>query len=44
MTEEQRNHISECELDNYVFHWIIENDGKLDDLAAAAQIVVDEVR
>ena len=29
MTNEQLNHISECELDNFPFEWIIENRGSL---------------
>lgn len=32
LTEEQKNHESETALDNYVFDYIIYNDGTLDDL------------
>lgn len=32
MTPDQLNHISECELDNFAFNWIIENRGTLEDL------------
>lgn len=32
MTSDQLNHISECELDNFAFNWIIENRGTLEDL------------
>lgn len=44
MTEEQRNHISECELDNFCFDWIIQNDRGLEELEAAAKIIIDEIR
>ena len=39
MTSDQLNHISECELDNFAFNWIIENRGTLEDLRNS----VDEI-
>ena len=39
MTSDQLNHISECELDNFAFNWIIENRGTLEDLKNS----VDEI-
>lgn len=35
MTSDQLNHISECELDNFAFNWIIENRGTLEDLKSS---------
>lgn len=36
MTEEQKTHISETELDDYVFEWILENSGTLEDFKDSA--------
>lgn len=41
MTDEQFNHISECELDCYEFDQIVDNNGTLDDLREAAKDIVD---
>ena len=43
MTEEQRAHISECELDDYCCDWYINNDGTLDDLQEAANQIIKEI-
>ena len=43
MIPEQLNHISECELDNCPFEWIIENLGTLDDLKDSIQIFVENI-
>ena len=37
MTKEQLNHISECELDNFPFEWVIENRGSLEELEESAK-------
>ena len=39
MTGEQLIHISECELDNFAFDWIIENRGTIEDLGDS----IDEI-
>ncbi len=41
MTQEQANHISECELDNFAFDFIIENSGTLKDLQASVKTMLD---
>lgn len=40
MTSDQLNHISECELDNFAFNWIIENRGTLEDLKNSANEIL----
>lgn len=42
MNSRQANHISECQLDNFNFEWIVDNIGTLGDLRyAAKQIILD---
>ena len=41
MNEQQATHISECELDNFAFNWIIENKGTLEDLKDSAYYIID---
>lgn len=41
MNEQQASHISECELDNFAFNWIIENKGTLEDLKDSAYYIID---
>ena len=43
MTYEQSHHISECELDNFAFHIIIENSGTLKDLQASVKTALHEI-
>lgn len=43
MTLEQRQHISECELDNFNFEWIISNRGTLDDLQDSAKVILESI-
>lgn len=42
-TEEQLNHISECELDDFYCDWLIDNSGTLTDLASYAIHFVEEI-
>lgn len=42
-TEEQLNHISECELDDFYCDWLIDNSGSLVDLASQAINFVKEI-
>ena len=42
MTSDQLNHISECELDNFAFNWIIENCRGLEDLADSVEEIMKE--
>lgn len=41
MDEQQTTHISECELDNFTFDWIIENRGTLEDLTDSINYFLD---
>lgn len=41
MNKEQLNHISETELDNAVFNWIIDNSGSLNDLEDSIHYILD---
>ena len=41
MNEQQASHISECELDNFAFNWVIENKGTLEDLKDSAYYIID---
>lgn len=43
MTIAQLKHISETELDNYKFDWIIRNDGSIEDLHEKVKIVLDNL-
>lgn len=43
MTKAQLKHVSETELDNYKFDWIIRNEGNLDDLREKVKIVLDNL-
>ena len=43
MIPEQLSHISECELDDCPFEWIIENRGTLDDLNESIKIFVENI-
>ena len=43
MTLEQRQHISECELDNFNFEWIVSNRGTLDDLRDSIKVILDNI-
>lgn len=43
MTEEQFNHISECELDNFSFDWIIENSGSIEDLRDSVNYILENL-
>lgn len=43
MTETQLHHVSETELDNYNFDWIINNEGTLVDLREKIKIVLDNL-
>lgn len=43
MTKAQLKHVSETELDNYKFDWIISNEGNLDDLREKVKIVLDNL-
>ena len=42
-TQEQLNHISECELDDFYCDWLVDNSGNLSDLAARAIELVKEI-
>ena len=41
MNERQATHISECELDNFPFEWVVENKGTLEDLKNSIYYIVD---
>lgn len=41
MNEQQSTHISECELDDFGFMWIIENRGSLEDLKESVDYILD---
>lgn len=41
MNEQQATHVSECELDNFVFNWIIENKGTLEDIKQSVNYILD---
>lgn len=43
MTEDQLSHISECELDNFSFDWIIENRGTIEDLKDSVDIILERI-
>ena len=43
MSEEQLTHVSENQLDNYSFNYIIENRSNLEELEASADIVLEEI-
>lgn len=43
MTEEQLNHVSENQLDNFAFDWIIENRGSLEDLEDSTKLVLEKI-
>ena len=43
LTETQRNHISETELDNYVFDWIIDSQSDLSELKDNIEIMMKEI-
>ena len=42
MTSDQLNHISECELDNFAFNWIIENCRGLENLEGSVDEIMKE--
>lgn len=42
MTQEQLTHISECELDNFPFEWIIENRSTLEELEESVKLLLDK--
>ena len=41
MTKEQQQHISEIELDDFAFDWIIENQGNLEEFNSSIQYMID---
>jgi len=43
MTKAQLKHVSETELDNYKFDWIIRNEGSIEDLREKVKIVLDNL-
>lgn len=43
MTEEQLNHISECELDGFLPNYVIKNDGDLDWLKECAHTIIAQI-
>lgn len=43
MTLDQLNHISECELDNFAFNWIISNSGTLEDLQDSVDVIFENI-
>ena len=43
MTKAQLKHVSETELDNYKFDWIIRNEGSIEDLREKIKIVLDNL-
>jgi len=43
MTEEQLNHISETQLDDFAFNWVIENRGTLEDLENSVNLIIEEI-
>lgn len=43
MTEDQINHISECELDSFAFNWIIENKGTIKDLEDSVEVILENI-
>ena len=43
MTEAQKNHISETELDKFAFDYIIENRGELEDLKDSVDVIIDDI-
>lgn len=43
MTEEQLKHISETQLDDFVFDWVIENRGSLEDLEESTKLVIEKI-
>lgn len=43
MSEEQNNHPSECDLDDYDFDWYVVNDGDCDDLLGSAVELLEEL-
>lgn len=43
MTLEQRQHISERELDNFNFEWTISNRGTLEDLCDSVKVILDNI-
>ena len=43
MTLEQRLHISEWELDNFPFEWIIDNRGTIEDLNESIQTILEHI-
>ena len=43
MTEEQLNHVSETQLDDFAFNWIIENRGSLEDLEDSIKLILEKI-
>lgn len=43
ITKAQLKHVSETELDNYKFDWIIRNEGSIEDLREKIKIVLDNL-
>lgn len=43
MMKAQLKHVSETELDNYKFDWIIRNEGNIEDLREKVKIVLDNL-
>lgn len=43
MTQFQRFHVSECQLDDFPFEWIIENRGTIDDLKDSVEVMLDHI-
>lgn len=41
MSKEQLNHVSETELDNAAFNWIIENNGTIENLKESVNYILD---
>ena len=43
MTPAQRSHVSETELDKFVFDYIVENRGGLEDLEDSADLIIEDI-
>ena len=43
LTYEQKHHISETQLDNFPFDWIVENSGTLTDLEDSLNIILEHI-
>lgn len=43
MTAYQHAHVSECELDDFAFEWVIENRGTIDDLKDSIEVMLEHI-